>query len=74
MADMYGRLPGKPGVAIAQSIWMATNGGSGIVESYLGGIPMLIVCDLSYYAYLPQFGPYQNGSGDYGAVDLPNMM
>lgn len=74
MADITGRLRGKPGVLMGQGLWIGTNGGFGIVESYLAGVPMVIICDVSDYNNLSQFGPYQNSTGDYGAVDLPNMM
>jgi acetolactate synthase-1/2/3 large subunit len=35
---------------------------------------MVIICDASDYFSTPQHGPYQNGTGDYGGFDLPNMM
>jgi acetolactate synthase-1/2/3 large subunit len=35
---------------------------------------MLIICDTSDYFSLPQHGPYQSGSGEYGSFDLPGMM
>jgi len=74
MADMYGRLTGKPGVVIGQGLWIGTSGGYGIVEAYLAGVPMVAILDVSDYNALGQFGPYQNATGDYGAVDLPNIM
>ncbi|MBW2091087.1 MAG: thiamine pyrophosphate-binding protein, partial [Deltaproteobacteria bacterium] len=74
MADVYGRLTGKPAVLMGQGLWIGTSGGFGIVESYLAGVPMLIICDVSDYSSLPQFGPYQNSTGEYGAINLPNMM
>lgn len=74
MADMYGRLTGKPGVLVGQGLWIGTSGGYGIVESYMSGVPMLILTEISDYGGLPQFSPYQDASGDYGAVDLPNIM
>jgi len=74
MADMYGRLTGKPGVVMGQGLWIGTSGAYGIVESCLAGVPMVVICDASDYNSLGQFGPYQNASGDYGSVDLPNIM
>jgi acetolactate synthase-1/2/3 large subunit len=71
---MYGRLTGKPALLMGQGLWIGTSGGYGIVEAYLAGVPMLVVCDVSDYNSLPQFGPYQNATGDYGSVDLPNIM
>jgi acetolactate synthase I/II/III large subunit len=73
MADMYGRLTGKPGVLMGQGLWIGTSGGYGMVESYLAGVPMVAICDVSDYNALSQFGPYQNATGDYGAVDLRNI-
>jgi len=74
MADICGRLTGKPAVLMGQGLWIGTNGGFGIVESFLAGVPMVVLCDVSDYSNLSQFGPYQNSTGDYGAVDLPNML
>ncbi len=74
MADMYSRITGKPAVLVGQGPWIATSGGYGIVESYMSGLPMIIICDTSDYYSLPQFAPYQNASGDYGSVDLQAMM
>ncbi|RJQ78970.1 MAG: thiamine pyrophosphate-binding protein [Desulfobacteraceae bacterium] len=73
MADMYGRLTGKPGILLGQGLWIGTSGGYGMVESYLAGVPMVAVCDVSDYNSLSQFGPYQNATGDYGGIDLPNI-
>ena len=74
MADVHARITGKPAVLIGQGPWIGTSGGYGIIESYFSGLPMIIICDTSDYNSLPQFGPYQNSTGDYGAIDLPNMM
>jgi acetolactate synthase-1/2/3 large subunit len=74
MADVYGRITGQPALLMGQGIWIGTSGAFGIAESYLAGVPMIIICDVSDYAYLPQYGPYQNSTGDYGAIDLPNIM
>ncbi|MCD6571086.1 MAG: thiamine pyrophosphate-binding protein [Deltaproteobacteria bacterium] len=74
MADIYGRLTGKPGVLMGQGLWIGTSGGYGIVEAYLAGVPMLVIADVSDYGSLTQHGPYQCASGEYGAVDLPGIM
>jgi acetolactate synthase I/II/III large subunit len=74
MADMHARLTGKPAVLLGQGPWIGTSGGIGILESLFSGLPMIVVCDTSDYFSLPQHGPYQNGSGDYGAFDLLSMM
>jgi acetolactate synthase-1/2/3 large subunit len=74
MADMYGRLTGKPGVVIGQGAWMGSNAAVAIMEAYLAGSPMLILGDLSDYGGLIQFGPYQCTGGEYGSINLPNIM
>jgi acetolactate synthase-1/2/3 large subunit len=74
MADMYGRLTGKPGVVIAQGAWVGSNAAFGIMEAALAGSPMLIFADLSDYAGLNQFAPYQCVGGEYGSIDLPSIM
>jgi acetolactate synthase-1/2/3 large subunit len=74
MADVYGRLTGRPGVVIAQGAWIGSNAAFGIMEAALAGSPMLIFADLSDYAGLNQFAPYQCVGGEYGSIDLPNIM
>ena len=74
MADAHARITGKPALLMGQGAWIGTSGGYGILESYLSGLPMVVVADLSDYFSLPLHGPYQNGSGDYGGFDLPAML
>ena len=74
MADMYGRITGKPAVIMGQGAWMGSNAAFGIMEAYLAGVPMLIIGETSDYASLPLHQPYQNSTGDYGAIDLPSIM
>lgn len=69
MADVYGRLTGRPGVAMGQGAFLLTNAGMGILEGYLAGSPMLLLSDLSDGAPLSHHGPYQAGTGDYGTWD-----
>ncbi|TFG14944.1 MAG: thiamine pyrophosphate-binding protein [Promethearchaeota archaeon] len=73
MADMYGRITKKPGLLAGQGLWIGTNGAFGIVEAYLAGSPMLIITDVSDWDNMSLYGTYQCGSGEYGAVDLPNI-
>lgn len=73
MADMYGRMTGKPGVVMGQGAWIASNAGIGIIEAFLYGSPMLVLTDTSD-RNLPQLGAYQSGSGEYGSYDLPGIM
>ncbi|MFO7963335.1 MAG: thiamine pyrophosphate-binding protein [Desulfobacterales bacterium] len=74
MADMHARITGKPAVVMGQGPWIGTSGGIGIIESLFSGLPMVIVCDTSDYFSLPQHGPYQGGTGDYGSFDLVSIM
>jgi acetolactate synthase-1/2/3 large subunit len=69
MADVYGRLTGKPGVAMGQSAFLLTNAGMGIVEAYLANSPVLLLSDLSDGSPLSHHAPYQAGTGDYGTWD-----
>ncbi len=69
MAEVYGRLTGKPGVAIGQGIFMLANGLLGTLEAHFGSSPMLLLTDLSDLAPLSKHAPYQSGTGDYGAAD-----
>ena len=61
MADVYGRLSGRPGVCMGQGAFMLTNAGMGIVEAHLAGSPVLVLSDLSDGAPFSHHGPYQAG-------------
>jgi len=74
MADVYGRLTGKPGVAMGQGAFLLTNAGMGIVEAYLAGSPVVLLSDLSDGAPFSQHAPYQAGTGDFGTWDAPAMV
>ena len=69
MAEVYGRLTGKPGVAIGQGIFMLANGLLGTLEAHFGSSPMLLLTDFSDVAPYSKHSPYQSGTGDYGAAD-----
>lgn len=71
MADVCGRLTGKPGVALGQGVFMASSGLFGLMEAALSSSPMLVICDTSEAGSFAQHGPYQGGTGDYGSTDLP---
>jgi acetolactate synthase-1/2/3 large subunit len=73
MCDMYARMTGKPGVLIGQGLWMATNGGFGIAEAFLAGVPMVIISEFSDWDGVNHQAPYQCGTGEYGTVNLPNV-
>jgi len=73
MAEVYGRLTGRPGVCSAQAAFLLTNAGTGILEAFLAGSPMLILTDLSDNAPFSQHGPYQSGAGEYGSWDAAGL-
>jgi acetolactate synthase I/II/III large subunit len=69
MADAYGRLTGRPGVAMGQGAFLLTNAGMGIVEAFLAGSPVVLLSDLSDSAPFSHHAPYQTGTGEYGTWD-----
>jgi acetolactate synthase-1/2/3 large subunit len=69
MAEVYGRVTGRPGVAMGQGAFMLSNAALGTLEAYLAGSPMLILTDLSDGLLYSHHGPYQAGSGEYGNWD-----
>ena len=70
MAEVYGRLTGKPGVAIGQGVFMVSNATLGMLEAHHGSSPMLVLADLSDQAPFSHHGPYQAGTGEYGTCDV----
>lgn len=69
MAEVYGRVTGRPGVAMGQGAFMLSNAALGTLEAFLAGSPMLILTDLSDGLLYSHHGPYQAGSGEYGNWD-----
>jgi acetolactate synthase-1/2/3 large subunit len=69
MAEVYGRLTGKPGVVIGQGIFMLANGLLGTLEAHFGSSPMLLLTDFSDVSPFSKHSPYQSGTGDYGSAD-----
>ena len=47
MAEMYGRLTGKPGVVMGQGIFLACNALFGTLEAVKGASPMLLLGDFT---------------------------
>lgn len=68
MAEVYGRLTGRPGVCIGQGAFMV-HASMGAIEAHLSASPMLLLADLSDNAPYTQHGPYQSGAGTYGSWD-----
>jgi acetolactate synthase-1/2/3 large subunit len=72
MADVYGRLTGRPGVALGQGLFMASNGAMGVIEARLSSSPMLVLCDTTDGGF--GLHPFiQSGTGNYGSIDVPGM-
>ena len=69
MAEVYGRLTGKPGVVIGQGIFILANGLLGTLEAHFGSSPMLVLTDFSDVAPYTLHSPYQGGTGDYGSAN-----
>ena len=67
MAEVYGRLTRRPGVIIGQGPWVLGNGLIGTLEAHLSSSPMLLLTDFSDNPGHNLHGPYQAGTGDYGA-------
>ena len=74
MAEVYGRLTGKPGVAIGQGAFMLANALLGTLEAHMGSSPMLLLTDLSDQAPFSQHAPYQGGTGEYGNFDIKKSL
>lgn len=69
MAEVYGRLTGKPGVVLGQGPWVLGNGLIGTIEALLSSSPMLLLTDFSDTPALSLHAPYQSGTGEYGSWD-----
>jgi acetolactate synthase-1/2/3 large subunit len=72
MAEVYGRLTGRPGVVIAQGAFLA-NVTLGAIEGYLSSSPMLLMGDLSDHSPYSAHSPYQSGAGEYGTWDAKQL-
>ncbi len=70
MAEVYGRLTGRPGVAIGQGAFMV-HSSLGAIEGHMASSPMLLLADLSDNAPFSHHGPYQAGTGEYGTWNAP---
>lgn len=74
MAQVYGRLTGRPGVFMGQGPFASTTGTFGILEAYFSGSPMVILTDTSCYDGFGMYGVYQTMTGDYGAADVRTVL
>jgi len=73
MAEMYGRLTGRPGVVMGQGIFLACNALFGALEALKGASPMLLLGDFTDMAPFMHHAPYQAGTGEHGNHDLRNL-
>jgi acetolactate synthase-1/2/3 large subunit len=73
MAEMYGRLTGRPGVVMGQGIFLACNALFGPLEAVKGASPMIVLGDFTDMAPFMHHAPYQAGTGEYGNHDLRNL-
>ena len=74
MAEVYGRLTGKPGVFTSQGAWTITNGMMGALEGIQGSSPMLMLTDMTDNAPYSHLGSYQVGTGEYGGYDVKKVV
>jgi acetolactate synthase-1/2/3 large subunit len=74
MAQVYGKLTGKPGVFMGQGPFASTTGAFGILEARFAGSPMVVLTDTSCYDGFGMYGVYQTMTGDYGAADVRTVL
>ncbi|MEO8278733.1 MAG: thiamine pyrophosphate-binding protein [Ideonella sp.] len=74
MAQVYGKLTGKPGVFMGQGPFASTTGAFGILEAHFAGSPMVVLTDTSCYDGFGMYGVYQTMTGDYGAADVRTVL
>ena len=61
MADMYGKLTGKPGVFAGQGGFTGSTGMFGVIEAFLASSPMVVLTELSDHNEFVMHGPIQSG-------------
>ncbi len=74
MAEMHGRLTGKPGVLTGQGPWIGSLGMIGQMEARLSSSPMVVLTEASERGEYSTLAPYQQARGDYGGFSLPNIL
>lgn len=74
MAQVTGKITGRPGLLMAQGPFATTTGAFGILEAYFSGSPMVVLTDTSCYDGFAQYGVYQSMTGDYGAADATAVL
>ena len=56
MADVYGRLTGKPGVLLGQGVFIGSTGGFGIMEALMSSSPMIALTEPAAPESSPNMG------------------
>ncbi len=74
MAQVTGKLTGRPGVFMGQGPFASTTGAFGILEAQFAGSPMVVITDTSCYDGFAMYGVYQTMTGDYGAADVRTVL
>ncbi len=74
MAQVTGRLTGRPGLFMGQGPFASTTGAFGILEAHFAGSPMVVLTETSDYDGFGQYGVYQTMTGDYGGADIKQML
>jgi acetolactate synthase-1/2/3 large subunit len=74
MAQVVGKLTGRPGVFMGQGPFASTTGAFGILEAQFSGSPMVVLTDTSCYDGFAMYGVYQTMTGDYGAADVRTVL
>ncbi len=74
MAQVYGKLTGRPGVFMGQGPFASSTGAFGILEARFAGSPMVVLTDTSCYDGFGMYGVYQTMTGDYGAADVRTVL
>jgi acetolactate synthase-1/2/3 large subunit len=74
MAEVYGRLTGRPGVVYGQGAWVISNALLGTLEAKLSSSPMLLIADLTDGHPFAHHGHYQTGAGNYGGFDAKTTL
>lgn len=68
-ANAYGRLTSKPAVISGEGEFILGTASQGIIESLLGGTPMIIITEMFDGGRMSHHGNYHSGAGDLGSYD-----
>jgi acetolactate synthase-1/2/3 large subunit len=74
MAEVYGRLTGRPGVVYGQGAWVISNALLGTLEAHLSSSPMLLMADLTDGRPYAHHGAYQTGAAFHGGYDAKHTL